>query len=158
LHSQIFIVVSENRDIGKDQRCDCRCPPVLPTKEEKLQEYQNPGEEPEDSNTFSPPPRSPIPVESSPSSLEVQIQQAPSPPQPQEELHTEEPLPEEPQPKDTLADVHEETADPASLIITSVVFSIQTSTIPPQGNIFSMKSLPMNLLLPSYNYFCQSFS
>jgi hypothetical protein len=31
-------------------------------------------------------------------------------------------------------------------IIASVVSSIQTSTAPPQGNILSMKSLPMNLL------------
>jgi len=58
------------------------------------------------------------------------MQQAPSPPQPQEEAHTE-----EPQLEDTSADIHEQTADPASLIIASVVSSIQTSTAPPQGNI-----------------------
>ena len=38
--------------------------------------------------------------------------------------------------KETSADVREQTADPASLIIASVVSSIQTSTAPPQGNIF----------------------
>ena len=94
------------------------------------------------------PPVSPIPMESSPSSPEVQMQLAPSPPQPQEEAHAEEPHPE-----DTLADVHEQTAGPASSIMASVVSSIQTSTAPPQGNIPFMKFLPMNLLFLSYNYF-----
>ena len=93
--------------------------------------------------TPPPPPRSPIPVESSPSSPEVQTQQAPSPPQPQEEPQTEEPQPEEPQPEEPQpeeisADVHEQTADPTSLIIASVVSSIQTSTAPPQGNMLSI--------------------
>ena len=46
--------------------------------------------------TPSPPPVSPIPVESSPSSPEVQTQQMPSPPQPQEELQAKEFQPEEP--------------------------------------------------------------
>ena len=87
--------------------------------------------------TPSPPPRSPIPVESSPSSPEVQTQQAP-PPRPQEEPQVEELQPEEPQPEETPDDVHEQTADPASLIIASVVSSIQTSTAPPQGNILSI--------------------
>jgi hypothetical protein len=77
------------------------------------------------------------------------MQQAPSPPQPQEEAHAE-----EPQPEDTSADIHEQTVDPASSIIASVVSSIQTSTAPPQGNIPFMKLLPMNLLFLSYNYFC----
>jgi len=81
-------------------------------------------------------------VESSPSSPEAQTQQAPHPPEPQEE-----PQPEELQPEEISADVHEQTTDPASLIIASVVSSIQTSTAPPQGNILSMKLLPMNLSL-----------
>jgi len=71
-----------------------------------------------------------------------------------EELQPEEPQPEVPQPEETSADVREQTTDPASLIIASVVSLIQTSTAPPQGNILSMKSLSMNLLFPSYNYFC----
>ena len=93
--------------------------------------------------TPPPPPRSLIPVESSPSSPEAQTQQVSSPPQPQEELQIEdlqleEPQPEEPQPEETLADVHEQTADLASLIIASVVSSIQTSPAPPRGNILSI--------------------
>ena len=83
--------------------------------------------------TPPPPPRSLIPIEASPSSPEAQTQQVPSPPRPQEE-----PQPEELQPEDTSADVHEQTADPASLIIASVVSSIQTSTAPPQGIILSI--------------------
>jgi len=84
-------------------------------------------------------------MELSPSSIEAQIQQAPSPPQPQEEPQTEELHLEQPQPEETSADVHEQTADPASLIIASVVSSIQTSTAPPQGKVMSMKSLPIDL-------------
>ena len=38
------------------------------------------------------------------------------------------PQPEEPQPEETSADVHEQTADPAILIIASAVSPIQTST------------------------------
>jgi hypothetical protein len=75
------------------------------------------------------------------------MQQALSPPQPQEEAHAE-----EPQPEDTLGDVHKQTADPASSIMASVVSSIQTSTAPPQGNIPFMKLLPMNSFFLSYNY------
>ena len=87
--------------------------------------------------TTVPPPRpvSPIHVESSPSSPDVQTHQAPSPPQPQEV----------PQPEATSADVHEQTADPVGSIIASVVSSIQISTAPPQGKALSMKSLPINL-------------
>jgi hypothetical protein len=101
---------------------------------------------------------SPIPVEFSPSSPEVQMQQVPSPPQPQEEAHVEEFQPEGPQPEDILADIHEQTADPAGSIKASVVSSIQTSAAPPQGNIPFIKPLPMNLCFLSYNYFCHSFS
>jgi hypothetical protein len=81
-----------------------------------------------------PPPRLPIHVESSPSSLEIQTQQAPSPPQPQQE----------PQLEETLADVHEQIADLVGSIIASAVSSIQTSTAPPQGKASSMKSLLMD--------------
>ena len=112
--------------------------------------------------TPPPPPVSPILVESSPSP-ETQTQQVPSPSQPQgtpqvEELHPEEPQPEVPQPEDTSADMGEQATDPAGLIISSVVSSIQTSASSPQGNTLLMKSLPMNSSLPSYNYFCYSFS
>ena len=90
--------------------------------------------------TATPPPPplgSPIHVESSPSSLEVQTQQAPSSPQPQEAPQTEE----------ISTDVPKHTADPASSIIASVVSSIQTSIAPPQGKVLSMKSLSMDLSL-----------
>ena len=86
------------------------------------------------------------------------MQQAPSPPQPQEEAHIEEFQPEGPQPEDISADIHEQTADPAGSIIASVVSYIQTSAAPSQGNIPFIKSLPMNLFSLSYNYFCYSFS
>jgi len=86
-----------------------------------------------------PPPVSPIPVESSPSSLEAQTQQAPSLPPVQEAPQVEEPQPEEPQPEVPQpeiisADVQEQTTDSAGSIIASVVSSIQTSIAPPQGN------------------------
>jgi len=73
--------------------------------------------------TTAPPPPplgSPIHVESSPSSPEVQT-------------------------KETSADVHEHTADLVGSIIASVVSSIQTSTTPPQGKVMSIKLLPMDL-------------
>jgi hypothetical protein len=92
-----------------------------------------------------PPPRSPIPVESSPSSPEAQTHQVPSPTKPQEEPQPEELQLEEPQPEDISTDVHEQTADPVSSIIASVVSSIQTSVAPPQGKVLSMKLLPMDL-------------
>ena len=95
----------------------------------------------------SPPcPVSPIHVESSLSSLEIQRQQASCPPQ------------SAPQPQETSVDVLEQTADPTDPIISSVVSSEHTSTAPPQGNTLPMKSLPMNSFLLSYNYFCYSFS
>ena len=76
-----------------------------------------------------PPLGSPIHVESSPSSPETQTQQAPFPPQPQQE----------PQLEETLADVHEQTTDPVESIISLVVSSIQTSTAPPQGKVISIR-------------------
>jgi len=75
-----------------------------------------------------PPPGSPIQVESSPSSLEIQPQ-------------------ETPQPEEISADIPEQTADPVGSIIASVVSSIQTNIVPPQGKVLSMKSLPMDLFL-----------
>jgi len=84
----------------------------------------------------SPPPVSPIHVESSPSP-EVQTQQAPSPSQTQEV----------PQPEETSTDVLEQTTDPVGSIISSVAPSIQTSTAPPQGKVLSIKLLPMYLQL-----------
>jgi hypothetical protein len=60
------------------------------------------------------------------------MQEAP----PVEELQQEEPQLEAPQPEDTPADVGEQTTDPAGSIISSIVSSIQTSIVPPQGNTF----------------------
>jgi len=78
---------------------------------------------------------SPIHVELSPSSPEVQTQQAPSPPQPQEA----------PQPQETSADVLDQTADPVDPIIPSVVSSEQTSTATPQGKLLPTTLSLMNL-------------
>jgi len=77
----------------------------------------------------------PIHVESSPSSPEVQTQQAPSSPQPQEATQTME----------ISTDLPEQIADPVGPIIASVISSIQTSIAPPQGKVPSMKLLPMDL-------------
>jgi hypothetical protein len=55
LYSQIFIVVPAHQHIDKDQKYDCRCPPVHSTEEERLQEHQITSKAPEDSNTFSSP-------------------------------------------------------------------------------------------------------
>jgi hypothetical protein len=52
-----------------------------------------------------------------------------------EETQPTGPQSEASQPEGTLADVGEQTTDPAGSIIASVVSSIQTSTVPPQGNI-----------------------
>ena len=110
--------------------------------------------------TPPPPPASPIPVESSPSSPEVQAQQVPSSPSMQEAPQEEEPQQEEPQlevpqPENISADVHESTADPAGPIIASVVSSIQTRTALPQGNIFYNITANELILFRSYNPFCQ---
>ena len=61
-------------------------------------------------------------MESSPSPQDVEIQQAPSPPHPQEvpeadEPQQEEPQAEAPQPEGTSADVGEQTTDPVGSII-----------------------------------------
>jgi len=83
-----------------------------------------------------PPPASPIPVESSPSPPDVETQQAPSPPHPQEAPEVDEPQQEEPQAEGTSTDVGEQTTGPAGSITSSAVPPIQTSIVPPQGNIF----------------------
>jgi len=99
--------------------------------------------------TPPPPPVSPIPVESSPSSPEAQTQQASSPQPMQEtpqmeEFQQEEPQLEAPQSEDVPADVGAQTTDPAGSIILSVASSLQTSIIPPQGNVLSSKLLSMS--------------
>ena len=131
-----FVVVSTIRQISKDQKYQdkCRCPQSTQVKRKGPKSTKSQAKR---QKTIAPPPPlgSPIHVESSPSSLEAQTQQTPSPPQPQEA----------PQPEETSADVHEQTADPVGLIIASVVSSIRTSTASPQGNVLSMKSLPMDL-------------
>jgi len=85
----------------------------------------------------SPPPHpaSPIDVESSPSSLEIQTQQVPSPPR------------SAPQPQEAAVDVPEQTADPADLSISSVVPPTQTSTALPQGKVLTIELSPMDLSL-----------
>ena len=86
--------------------------------------------------TPPPPPVSPIPVESSPSSPEVQTQQAPSPQPMQEAPQMEEPQQEEPQTESISADMGEQTTGPAGSITSSAVPLIQTTVVPPPGNIF----------------------
>jgi hypothetical protein len=61
-----------------------------------------------------------------------------------EELQQEEPQLEAPQSEDVPADVGDQTTDPAGSIILSVVSSLQTSIIPPQGNVLSSKLLSMS--------------
>ena len=162
LYSQIFIAVPAYQYIGKDQKYDCRCPPVQSGKKERLQEHEITSKAPEDSNTFS------SPSVSNPSGIFSFLSRSPNATStisssaarstPSGRTPTRRAQLEVPQPEDTSADVHEQTADPASSIIASVVSSIQTSTAPPQGNTPCMKSLSMNLLSLSYNYFYYSFS
>jgi hypothetical protein len=85
--------------------------------------------------TPPPPPVSPIPVESSPSSPEAQPQQAPSPPPMQEAPQIEEPQQEGSQTEDTSADTGEQTTGPVGPVIPSAVLPIQTTVVPPPGNI-----------------------
>ena len=147
-----FIVISANRQIGKDQKYqnNCRCPPVQPSKEKGSQEYQVTSEATENSNASSSAkvtdPYRIIPLFSRSSDTASTVS-----PQPQEE----------PQPEGTSADVHEQTTEPMGSIIASVVSSIQTSTAPPQGNVLSMKLLPMNLsfhlIITPFNFQLTSF-
>jgi len=81
-------------------------------------------------------------VESSPSSPEIQTQQVPSPPRPT------------PQPQEAPADVFKQTANPADLIISSVVPPKQTSTAPPQGKVLIITLLPMTFIFTNHNYPC----
>jgi len=95
--------------------------------------------------TPPPPPVSPILVESSPSSPDVQMQQAPSPQPMQEAPQMEEPQQEKPQ----SADVGEQTTGPVGPIISSAVLPIQTTVVLPPGNIPLTILLPMNLFSSS---------
>ena len=52
---KLFTVVPAHRYIGKDQKYDCRCPPVQSTEEKRFQEYQITSKAPENSNAFSSP-------------------------------------------------------------------------------------------------------
>ena len=52
---KLFIVVSAYRYIGKDQKYDCRCPPVQSTEEKGCQEHQITSKAQENSNAFSSP-------------------------------------------------------------------------------------------------------
>jgi len=86
--------------------------------------------------TPPPPPASPILVESSPSPLDVEIQQAPSPLHPQEAPEADEPQQEEPQAEGTSADVGGQTTGLAGPITSSAVPPTQRIIVPPPGNIF----------------------
>ena len=55
---KLLIVVSAYWHIGKDQKYDCRCPPVQSTEEKRFQEYQNQAKR-QRTGTPPPPPRSP---------------------------------------------------------------------------------------------------
>jgi len=89
----------------------------------------------------SPPrPVSPIHVELSPSSPEIETQQASSPPQPA------------PQPQEAPAYVLEQTADPADLIISSVIPPEQTSTAPTQGKVLTIKIITDGYIFFLLNY------
>jgi len=105
-----------------------------------------------------PPPVSPIPVESSPSPPDVEIQQAPSPPHLQEAPEADKPQQEEPQVEGTLVDVAGQTTGPAGPIASSTVPQIQTSIVLPQGNIFYYIATDELILIQPHNSFCLPFS
>jgi len=91
----------------------------------------------------SPPrPVSLIHVESSPSSPEIQTQQAPSPSR------------SAPQPQEAPADVFEQIADLTDLSVSSVVTPEQTSTAPTQGKALMITLLPMILIFINHNHSC----
>jgi len=50
--------------------------------------------------------------------------------------------------------VLEQTADPAGLIVSSVIPPKQISTTLPQGKVLTTKSSPMDLLFSNYNHSC----
>jgi len=134
---ETFVVASANWQIGKDQKYKdkCRCPQPSQAKRNGPKSTKSQAKCQKTASPPPPPPGSPIHAESSPSSPEVQTQQALSPPKPQEL----------PQPEGTLADVLERTADLVGPIISSVVSSIQTSNAPPQGEVLFIKSSSMDL-------------
>ena len=141
----ILVIVIANQQIDKDQKRpdNCRCPQPIQVKRKGPKSSKS---QPKRQKTAPSPPlrlASPIHVESSPCSLEVQTQQVPSPPQPA------------PQPQEAPADIFEHTADPADLIISSVIPLEQTTTAPPQGKVLTTKLPPMDLLFTLfYNYPC----
>jgi hypothetical protein len=104
--------------------------------------------------TPPPPPASPIPVESSPSPPDVEIQQAPSPPHPQEVPEADEPQQEEPQAEGTSTVVGEQTTGLAGSITSSAVPPIQTSIVLPQGNIFYNIATDELILIQPHNSSC----
>jgi len=55
LYSRILTLGTAHWRIGKDQKHRCRCPPIQPGKEERLQEQQIASKAPEDGNTSSSP-------------------------------------------------------------------------------------------------------
>ena len=85
--------------------------------------------------TPPPPPVFSIPVESSPSSPDVQAQQVLSLQPTQEAPQMEEPQQEEPQTAGMSTDVGEQTTGPAGTVTSSAVSSIQTTVVSPPGNI-----------------------
>ena len=105
-----------------------------------------------------PPPASPIPMESSPSPPDVEIQQASSPPYPQEAPKADEPQQEEPQAEGTSTDAGEQTTGLAGSITSSAVPPIQTSIVLPQGNIFYNIATDELVLIQPHNSFCLPFS
>ena len=97
-------------------------------------------------------------MESSPSPPDVEIQQAPSPPHPQEAPEADEPQQEEPQAEGTSADVGGQTTGPAGPITSSAVPPIQTSIVLPQDNIFYYIATDELILIQPHNSFCLPFS
>jgi len=81
-------------------------------------------------------------VESSPSSLEIQTQQVPSPPRPV------------PQPQEAPTDASEQIADLVDLSISSIIPPEQTSTTPAQGKVLIIELSPMNFIFPNHNHPC----
>ena len=138
-------IVSANWQTGKDQKYqdECRCPQSCQAKRKAPKSTKMQPKRQRTASPPPPPPRSPIHVESSPSSPEVQTRQAPSSPQPQEV----------PQPEEISADVLKQTTDPVRSIISSVVSSIQTSSAPPQGKVLSIRLFADGFFLTCNTYY-----
>ena len=109
---ETFVVVSANWQIGQDQKYQDNywSPQSSQVKRKGPKSTKSQAKRQKTAAPPPPPLGSPIHVESSPSSLEAQTQQTPSPPQPQEA----------PQSEEISADVHEQTANPVGSIIASV--------------------------------------